>query len=121
MAQIYLMSKEESKDRVLEWIQRTFCRCPGLELPRKEAHESYLKWCAEHKIEPTTQPVFGKLLCEVFGEIKSRRLGSRQSSVMYYSDFYYTPEALAEREEANHSGQPSLPPLASSTTAHRNW
>ncbi len=28
--------------------------------------------CAEQKIEPTTQAVFGKLLCEVFGEIKSR-------------------------------------------------
>lgn len=95
MSQIYLVSKEEAKEQVLDWIRRSFVHQEGQSIPRKEAHERYLAWCAEQKIEPTTQAVFGKLLCEVFGEIKSRRLGSRNSSMMYYSDFYYSQEALA--------------------------
>jgi len=131
MAQIYLMSKEESKDRVLEWyppssmkqqagqnhhllristkstpqdttyiLQMSRIRAASQGGTRKlpevvclilshhhTAHSeekvgvyigsnsrtgNLVSRCAEHKIEPTTQPVFGKLLCEVFGEIKSR-------------------------------------------------
>lgn len=38
-----------------------------------------------------------------------RRLGSRHSGIMYYSDFYYTPEALAAVSSTS-AATPAPPP-----------
>lgn len=80
--QIYLMGKEEARGRVLEWCRQSFLSLStilrhvrqqeGHDLSHREAHNHYVAWCQQQKIEPTMRAIFGRMLREVFGEIKPR-------------------------------------------------
>lgn len=53
----------------------------GVSLPRSTLYNHYLTHCSETKIDPVNAASFGKLIRSVFMGLRTRRLGTRYSTM----------------------------------------
>lgn len=56
----------------------------GVSLPRSTLYNHYLTHCSETKIDPVNAASFGKLIRSVFMGLRTRRLGTRYSTIITF-------------------------------------
>lgn len=65
-------------------IQRSYIREKNHNVPRKNMYEHYQASCITNHLTPVNSATFGKLLRNVFPDLKTRRLGTRGQSKYHY-------------------------------------
>lgn len=68
------------------WLTETYELHDAHSIPRQNLFEHYQSYCLDHRIEPVNSASFGKLIRQVFPNLKTRRLGK-----------YYTKSNLTKR------------------------
>ncbi|KAK4512412.1 uncharacterized protein ATC70_003112 [Mucor velutinosus] len=79
-----VIADREASLQVTSWIQANYIREKNHNVPRKNMYEHYQSSCAANHLTPVNSATFGKLLRNVFPDLKTRRLGTRGQSKYHY-------------------------------------
>jgi len=81
----------------------------GENVGRKVLFQEYVKFCKRERIEHTTNSAFGRMINQVFPDLKSRRLGARNKNVTTYMDcrLLIQHSDSGEYEEEKRATQPA--------------
>ncbi|KAF7268030.1 hypothetical protein GWI33_018777 [Rhynchophorus ferrugineus] len=71
--------------RTIVWIQTHLEEDPNISLPKKEVYDVYEQYCKTNNIKSLSQADFGKVMKQVFPNVRARRLGQRGNSKYCYS------------------------------------
>ncbi|KAL7327058.1 hypothetical protein PS15p_209307 [Mucor circinelloides] len=79
-----IIADREASLQVTSWIQTNYIREKNHNVPRKNMYEHYQSSCTANNMTPVNSATFGKLLRNVFPDLKTRRLGTRGQSKYHY-------------------------------------
>ncbi|KAL9555242.1 hypothetical protein MBANPS3_002453 [Mucor bainieri] len=79
-----VIADREASLQVTSWIQTNYIREKNHNVPRKNMYEHYQSSCSANHLTPVNSATFGKLLRNVFPDLKTRRLGTRGQSKYHY-------------------------------------
>jgi len=80
------LAKGNAVPWIKEWLKSSYTEIAGHSVAKKVVYNQYLAYCNQAGIEPTTSSVLGKIFREVFPFVSTRRLGSRNNNITYYSN-----------------------------------
>ncbi|XP_072180053.1 transcription factor RFX4-like [Diadema setosum] len=67
-----------------EWLMQNYEASQGYSLPRCLIYDHYCECCQKDNMQPVNAASFGKMIRQVFTELKTRRLGTRGQSKYHY-------------------------------------
>nr|XP_018913120.1 PREDICTED: uncharacterized protein LOC109041284 [Bemisia tabaci] len=119
--------------QTINWVRTHFIEDKNVSLPKQNIYAEYLEYCALNSMKPLSTADFGKVMKQVFPEVRPRRLGTRGNSRYCYSGLGkrrslscpYLPENLCEELETK-SGKndtksaPVLQTLEEKSSNHLN-
>ncbi|XP_038049953.1 transcription factor RFX4-like [Patiria miniata] len=68
----------------LQWLSQHYEAVEGVSLPRCLIYKHYSEYCQKHQFCPINAASFGKVIRQVFPELRTRRLGTRGQSKYHY-------------------------------------
>ncbi|XP_022088182.1 transcription factor RFX4-like isoform X2 [Acanthaster planci] len=68
----------------LHWLSQHYESVEGVSLPRCLIYKHYSDYCQKHQFHPINAASFGKVIRQVFPELRTRRLGTRGQSKYHY-------------------------------------
>eukprot|EP01095_Lingulamoeba_sp_RSL-Kostka_P007638 TRINITY_DN2450_c0_g2_i1.p1 TRINITY_DN2450_c0_g2~~TRINITY_DN2450_c0_g2_i1.p1 ORF type:complete len:544 (-),score=82.01 TRINITY_DN2450_c0_g2_i1:267-1898(-) len=86
-----LTPQKEAAPIIAEWLKNTFV-ISDQSIPIKITYEKYQNFCVENRIEALNNATFGKLIRNVFPNLKKRRLGTRGKTAYYYHGIRFKDE-----------------------------
>ncbi|KAM3626052.1 uncharacterized protein V6R79_021837 [Siganus canaliculatus] len=96
-----LSSSRTQQMHAFSWIHNHLEEYPETSLPKQEVYDEYKSFCDNLNYHPLSAADFGKMMKNVFPNMKARRLGMRGKSKYCYSGLRKRPFVQ----------KPSLPPL----------
>ncbi|KYO21246.1 DNA-binding protein RFX7 isoform A [Alligator mississippiensis] len=83
--QISMSSSRAQQMHAFSWIRNTLEEHPETSLPKQEVYDEYKSYCDNLGYHPLSAADFGKIMKNVFPNMKARRLGTRGKSKYCYS------------------------------------
>jgi regulatory factor X 1/2/3 len=84
----------------VQWLLQNFEVAPNMSIPRSQLYRYYLSYCNENKLKPLLASSLGKIVCNVFWRLRTRRLGKRGNSKYHYYGIRVIPgSAVSQHEE----------------------
>nr|XP_023672898.1 DNA-binding protein RFX7-like isoform X1 [Paramormyrops kingsleyae] len=83
--QTSLLSSRTQQTHAFNWIQNHLEEHPDTSLPKQEVYDEYKSYCDNLGYHPLSAADFGKIMKNVFPNMKARRLGMRGKSKYCYS------------------------------------
>ncbi|XP_070618303.1 LOW QUALITY PROTEIN: DNA-binding protein RFX7 [Erythrolamprus reginae] len=83
--QLSISSSRAQQVHALSWIRSTLEEHPETSLPKQEVYDEYKSYCDNLGYHPLSAADFGKIMKNVFPNMKARRLGTRGKSKYCYS------------------------------------
>ncbi|XP_040269846.1 DNA-binding protein RFX7 [Bufo bufo] len=80
-----LSSSRAQQTHAFSWIRNTLEEHPETSLPKQEVYDEYKSYCDNLGYHPLSAADFGKIMKNVFPNMKARRLGTRGKSKYCYS------------------------------------
>ncbi|KAM4677009.1 DNA-binding protein RFX7 [Discoglossus pictus] len=80
-----LSSSRAQQMHAFSWIRNTLEEHPETSLPKQEVYDEYKSYCDNLGYHPLSAADFGKIMKNVFPNMKARRLGTRGKSKYCYS------------------------------------
>ncbi|XP_030047538.1 DNA-binding protein RFX7 [Microcaecilia unicolor] len=80
-----LSSSRSQQMHAFSWIRNTLEEHPETSLPKQEVYDEYKSYCDNLGYHPLSAADFGKIMKNVFPNMKARRLGTRGKSKYCYS------------------------------------
>ncbi|XP_040198672.1 DNA-binding protein RFX7 [Rana temporaria] len=80
-----LSSSRAQQTHAFSWIKNTLEEHPETSLPKQEVYDEYKSYCDNLGYHPLSAADFGKIMKNVFPNMKARRLGTRGKSKYCYS------------------------------------
>lgn len=71
--------------RTISWIKTHLEEDPDISLPKQQVYDEYIIYCSQIRMKPLSQADFGKVMKQVYPNVKARRLGTRGNSRYCYS------------------------------------
>lgn len=109
------LAKGNAVPWIKEWLKSSYAEVQGQSVAKKMVYKDYLAYCNRVGIEPTTSSVLGKIFREVFPFVNTRRLGSRNNNITYYSNIGPTSSLLAHSTSSAQAVAASSSSLAPSS------
>ncbi|CAI4231704.1 unnamed protein product [Auanema sp. JU1783] len=107
----------------IQWLLDNYEPSDGTSLPRCTLYDHYKKHCMEYKLDPVNAASFGKLIRNVFQNLRTRRLGTRGNSKYHYYGIRVKPSSLLNRQRLQleyNSEEPCAPPRQHSRPVKRS-
>ncbi|PNI74710.1 RFX7 isoform 3, partial [Pan troglodytes] len=75
-----MSSSRAQQMHAFSWIRNTLEEHPETSLPKQEVYDEYKSYCDNLGYHPLSAADFGKIMKNVFPNMKARRLGTRGKS-----------------------------------------
>lgn len=75
---------KSSSPPTVDWLSDHYQVAEGVSLPRSTLYAHYMDYCAKATVEAVNAASFGKIIRQVFPNLKTRRLGTRGNSKYHY-------------------------------------
>ncbi|CAN8187727.1 unnamed protein product [Coccothraustes coccothraustes] len=96
--QLSMSSSRAQQMHAFSWIRNTLEEHPETSLPKQEVYDEYKSYCDNLGYHPLSAADFGKIMKNVFPNMKARRLGTRgKSKYPLLESFSVTCSALTWR------------------------
>lgn len=95
-------------NHTINWVRSHLEHDPKVSIPKQDVYNDYLSYCERVNIKPLSTADFGKVMKQVFPEIRPRRLGTRGHSRYCY----------AAMRKATKLDPPRLPDLSVNAGGH---
>ncbi|XP_072033414.1 transcription factor RFX4-like [Amphiura filiformis] len=89
----------------LQWLTSNYEPVEGVSIPRCSIYKHYTEFCKKQDFQPVNAASFGKVIKQLYPELKPRRLGTRGQSKYHYhgirvkaSSPYYKELSASQRE-----------------------
>jgi hypothetical protein len=69
----------------INWIKTHLEEDPQISLPKHEVYDEYLSYCSSNSVKPLSTADFGKVMKQVYPQVRPRRLGTRGNSKYCYA------------------------------------
>ncbi|XP_059622710.1 uncharacterized protein LOC132265926 [Phlebotomus argentipes] len=89
----------------INWVRSHLEHDPAVSIPKQDVYDDYIEYCTRSTIKPLSTADFGKVMKQVFPNVRPRRLGTRGHSRYCYSAM----------RKATKLSPPVLPELGGST------
>ncbi|XP_055676650.1 uncharacterized protein LOC129785968 isoform X1 [Lutzomyia longipalpis] len=69
----------------INWVRSHLEHDPAVSIPKQDVYDDYIEYCSRSGIKPLSTADFGKVMKQVFPNVRPRRLGTRGHSRYCYS------------------------------------
>ncbi|XP_033103858.1 transcription factor RFX4-like [Anneissia japonica] len=93
----------------LQWLMENYETCESYSVPRCVVYDQYTDFCASNSFNPLNPATFGKLIRQVFVNLKTRRLGIRGQSKYHYYGIRVKRTSELSHSDEHFTSEPKLP------------
>lgn len=122
-------------NHTITWIKTHLQEDPEVSLPKQDVYEQYLDFCQGNAVKPLSTADFGKVMKQVYPNVRPRRLGTRGHSRYCYAglrkrmrlappllpDLGPNEKAALEDTNGGKAGSPERTLLAAVSVLVREW
>ncbi|XP_055850134.1 uncharacterized protein LOC129914774 [Episyrphus balteatus] len=101
-------------NHTINWVRSHLEHDPKVSIPKQDVYNDYLAYCERLDIKPLSTADFGKVMKQVFPEIRPRRLGTRGHSRYCYAAMRKTTKLIPPQLPMLGKGGGEVPDLGSS-------
>ncbi|XP_071949864.1 uncharacterized protein [Antedon mediterranea] len=92
----------------LQWLIENYETCEGYSVPRCVVYDQYTEFCSSNNFEPINPATFGKLIRQIFINLKTRRLGIRGQSKYHYYGIRVKPTSSLSHSKEHFTPEPKM-------------